>query len=305
MRASEFIQQFSNKGLPAWEAAALEIARQGGLTPRPWTDLRLTDGTNEAVLKVQSDVLAVGPPGNSMRLPLTPITAQNIFNLHGWLLPTPWLVYQMYRQAPIKLSPASSSAMGEQNRGADLGQYARHSAQVDRQIAAVIANADARVAGPELVSGAKKHVVVSNIYKPGKVLIFGWYRPTPDVYNDGKPWQDPTRQPIQANSNAHDEGYVDYSHGIQAVGPIAIVNGQPMPTVELYQHPVLSKLVSNEGPVRVPRYRAQVPPPASLPAPTMAAVPRGGRPAFEVLPGYPSTSELGAAELAWRWRGGV
>lgn len=300
MTGSEFVRLYSNKGLPAWEAAALELARQGLLTPRPWADLRLTDGQNEALLKVQSDMLSIGPsPEDSVRLPMTPTGAQNILNLHGWLLPTPWLVYQIYKQAPIKLTPTSIADLGEQNRGGDLGQYARHSAHVDRLISAVLSNAPSRLPGPELVSGAKKHVVVSNIHKPDKVVIFGWYKPTPDVYDDGRPWTDPTRQPRQVKSNVHGSGYVDYSHGIQAIGPIAIVNGQPMATVDLYQHPVLSKLVSNEGPVRVPRYVSQVAPPAlSLPAPASRPAHVASYPAaVDVVTSVPSATDLGLAEI--------
>jgi hypothetical protein len=61
------------------------------------------------------------------------------------------------------------------------------------------------------------------------------------------------------------------------------VNGQAMLTEALYQHPELSILVSNEGPVRVTRYPSNVAP-ASAPAraPALAGIviaprePRGG-----------------------------
>lgn len=88
MNGSEFVRLYAQRGLPAWEAAALQLARQNELTPWPWIDLPLTNGTDTVILQVQSDVLSIGPLEDSLRLPLTPRAAQNIFNLYGWLLPT-------------------------------------------------------------------------------------------------------------------------------------------------------------------------------------------------------------------------
>jgi len=249
----EFVAQYAKRGPRAWEAAALQLAREGGLTPRAWVDLPLTDGTNTVVLKVMSDVLAVGPVEDSVRLPLTPQTAQSILNLTGTLLPTPWLEYQIWRAAPVKLEPRGMVP----NRFQDLEQFAEHSRIVDAQIAALPSPTDK--AG-KLISGQTKAVVVSNIYKPGKVVIFGWYLPNgKDVFDDGQKPNAPDRQPVQPKSNVHGDFFWDYSHGIRGIGTTAIVNGKPMPTVELYQHPTLSRLVSNEGPVRVPRYPSSVP----------------------------------------------
>lgn len=247
---SNFVSRYAGKGLASWESAAFDIAKQDGLTPWPWVKVSLSDGKNHATIKVQSDVLAIGPASDHVRLPLTPKTAQDIFNLHGWLLPTPWLVYQFWRAAPIKLMPSPSAP----NKGADLRQYADHSRLIDQQIK----QAGGRLG--QLIAGQKKHVVVSNIAAPGKVVIFGWYRPTVDVFDDGTSMSNLDRQPIQPKSNFHGDFYVDYSHGIQAVGPMATVNGRSMPTIELYQHPELSRLVSNEGPMHVPRYPSSIKP---------------------------------------------
>ena len=260
MTGSEFVSAYSNKGLAAWEGAAFEAARQGHLTPREWVPITLKDNAgNTAIIQVQEDGLAIGPKNDSVRLPLTPSGGQNIFNLFGWLYPTPWIVYQIWKNAAIKLTPTSIAELGESNKGADLNQYYKHSQFLDRQIAGVLASTPQRISGPEIVAGGKKHIVVDQAhYKPQKVLIFGWYRPSPDIFDDGRKMGDPNRQPIQPISNIHGDFYVDYSHEEQAVGPIAIVNGNPMPTVELYQHPTLSKLVSPQS-IKFPRYPSNVP----------------------------------------------
>ena len=290
---SEFVAEYSKKGLPAWEAAALELARQGGLTPWPWVEIPLSDGADTAVIRVASDVLAVGSLEDHLRLPLTPGRAQDILNLSGALMPTPYLEYVIWRSAAVKLPPTAMVP----NRGADLNQYAAHSSLIDGQIdaALAVATGDARLdlarsierdarmnrsgnasdawavandawleVGADqrgrLVSGMKKGVVVANFYKVGKVLLFGWYRPppAPDVFDDGRPMGTIDRQPIQPKSNVHGDFYVDYSHGIRAIAPLATVNGQVMRTEDLYRHPTLSRLVSNEGPVKVPRYPSRV-----------------------------------------------
>lgn len=277
MLGSEFVRQYATAGLGATEAAVIALARAdaegrtGGstglppnLTPWPWFDLHLSNGSDAAVLKVMSDVLSIGPFGDHVRLPLTPGSAQSICNLFGWLLPTPWLVYQTWRTSPYKLAPIAMRP----NKGWDLYQFADHSALIDRAIAAGAPVSQVPSGG---VSGIKKDIVVSNIVQPGKVVIFGWYQPSPpfpDVYDDGKPWQDPNRQPRQVKSNAHGDFYIDYSHGIRPVAGSCIVNGQAMATIDLYQHPTFSRLVSNESPsaLLVPRYPALVPPPQIRPA---------------------------------------
>ena len=297
VKASEFVSTYANKGLAAWEAAAFEAARQGHLTPREWVPITLKDDAgNTAVIQVQEDVLGIGPKNDSIRLPLTPIGAQNIFNLYGWLLPTPWIVYQIWKNAPIKLTPTSIAALGEQNKGADLNQYYKHSQFLDRQIAGVLATTPQRIGRPEIVAGAKKHVVVDGAhYQPKKVLIFGWYHPSPDVFDDGRAMGASNRQPIQPISNLHGDFYVDYSHGVQAIHPIAIVNGVQMNTADLYIHPTLSKLVSS-SPIKHVRYPSSVPV-ASF-RPESASV-------YNVLPDVhptvPGLSEYALHEIARRF----
>ena len=339
MSGSTFVTDYARRGLAAWEARALELARTDGLTPWPFVNVTVVDGDDTLVLPVQSDVLAVGTLADHVRLPLTPGVAQSIANLSGSLLPTPWLEYVIWRSAALKLPPTAMVP----NQGANLEQYAAHSHIIDGQIAdatrpvadvglnraldaeryahqtgdpnAYLVAGDAwqDIGAPVvggLVSGIKKGVVVANFYKPGKVLLFGWYRPSPDVFDDGKPMGVPDRQPIQPRSNVHGDFYVDYSHGIRLVAPVCTVNGVTMETAAVYQHPTLSRLVNrqsvdrSDGPVRVPRYPAAVPPApvrmasgATFPASQAVAY----RPGF--VPLSPDPTELALDDLARRNRG--
>jgi len=256
MLGTEFVNTYAHLGIAAWEAAAVELAGQSGLVAWPWVNLPLADDQgNTAVLQVQSDVLAVGSPEDYVRLPLLPSTAQTIANMTGTILPTPWIAYQIWRASHAKCEPHPLAP----NLGPNLTQYAQHSDAIDKQLEALGADHGTPVAG------IKKHVVVSNLMLPHHVVIFGWYRPSPpalDVFDDGTriPTDDRQRQPIQPRSNLHGADYVDYSHGIQLVAGTCTVNGQTMSTADLYQHPTLSRLVSNEGALRTPRYASPVPP---------------------------------------------
>lgn len=299
MTGSEFVDTYRRLGLRAWEAAALGLAEQDRLVERPFVPLRVVDEElGEAVLQVRSDVLAVGTPEDNVRLPLTPVAAQDVLNLTGELLPTPWLVYQIWRSTQLRLQPIAMVP----NQGASLDQYAAHSEKIDGQIQAAGIEP---VAQPS-VSGIKKHVVVSNAYKPGKVLIFGWYRPSPpapDVFDDRSAMTNLERQPIQPLSNVHGDLYVDYSHGIQGIHPEATVNGQTMRTEDLYRHPTLSRFVSREGPVRVPRYLSKVPVARGV-VPVGSTSPSRRRIAVVMVPTIPNAAELGYAMLAGRNRAG-
>jgi hypothetical protein len=236
MKGSEFVQYFGPKGLPAWEAAAFDLVREGSSVVNwPMVPVHLESPGHTAVVNVAADVFAVGEPGDFVRLPLTPNIAQRIANLSGYLLPTPKLACEIARQADVKLTPQP-----QQNKGGVLGEYLKHDQTIELQ----------RAGRTGLVTGHKKDVIISNLAKAGKVLIYGWFWPPGVTPPAG------FSNPIQARSNVHGDFYVDYSHGIRFVAPYMSVDGQERLTEEVLRDPELSKLLSDEGPLRVIRYPA-------------------------------------------------
>lgn len=248
MKGSEFVNTFKGKGLYAWEAAAVELAKDGFLIPWSMVPVTLTSEGHTATVNVASDYLAIGEPDDYIRLPLRPSTAQTIANLTGMLLPTPKLVHEIQKQANVQLTPKP-----QDNHGADLADYAKHNLAVWTQLGGT-----QPLKG--LVSGHKKDIVISNIFKPGKVLIYGWFWPNGIAPPAG------FSQPIQARSNVHGDFYVDYSHGIRLVSPVMTVDGVEMQTEAVLRDPILSKLLSDEGPVRTVRYPASNDPAPYRPA---------------------------------------
>ena len=230
MRGSEFLAANAGKSLAQWEAAAVALASQDSFVPWPMVPVSVTskDGKHTGRFFVASDYFAVGTPEDYIRLPLTPGAAQRVANTKGLLLPTAKMVEDIWRASPVKLSPSPLVP----NRGANLAQYAEHSRVVDLQIPQAGQGA--------LTSGQKKDVIVSNLWKPGKVVIFGWYRP------DGTF--------IQPKSNIHGDFYVDYSHGIRLVGPNMEVDGQSMAVEDVLESTEYASLLSSEGPIRRVRY---------------------------------------------------
>jgi len=165
-------------------------------------------------------------------LPLTPINAQRIANSLGMLLPTSKMVDAIWVQSQVKLLPQPLVP----NKGANLAQYAEHSRAIDGQLETQAS----LLSGAFPVSGQKKDIILSNIWKPGKVVIYGWYRP------DGSH--------IQPKYNVHGDFYVDYSHGVRLVSPQMLVDGSPMNVEDVLRSPELASLLSDEGVLNRTRY---------------------------------------------------
>ena len=230
MKGSEFLAANAGKSLAQWEAMTVTLASQDSFVPWPMVPVNVTskDGKHTGRFFVASDYFAIGTADDYVRLPLTPVSAQRVANTKGMLLPTSKMVEDIWR-AGYKLSPQPMVP----NKGANLAQYAEHSQLIDAQIPP-----SAGQAAP--ISGHKKDVIVSNIWKPGRVVIFGWYRP------DGTY--------IQPKSNIHGDYYVDYSHGIRLVGPNMEVDGQSMLVEDVLESPEYASLISSEGVIHRVRY---------------------------------------------------
>lgn len=278
MRGSEFLATYAKKGWPAWELAAVDLARKGSMVDWGWAEVTVKKGDLTGVLRVQKDVFAIGTPEDCIRLPLSPERAQEVANEQGWMLETCLLAYVTWRAADIKLARQPMVP----NKGPDLVQMAEHSRVIDNQVAG----------RRGLVAGHKKSVVVGNLYKPGKVLIFGWYKPEPDVFDDKTPLTNPDRQPRQPYSNVHGNFYLDYSHGIRFVAGTMTVNGQELLTADVMAHPQLSALVSHEGPLRMTRYPASNKPKATSPVGPLPPMPAAQPSAVYYTPYVPTSPSL-------------
>lgn len=242
MNRQDFLTAFSHTQQPAWEDAAVHAMSSGDAVDFPWIEVPLSVPTSGPAVGhtgsvfVSSDVFSIGSPSSFIRLPMSPIGAQRAANVKGYFLPTRKIANDIFKAATVKLKPQPAPAFGQVNKGPNLPQYDDHDKIVTGQIeAGGIQPGDVS----RLVTGHKKDVVISNAWKPGHVVIYGWFNP------DGS-----RIQPLFAG---HDDHYADYSHGIRFVRADMTLDGQSAKLEDVLKG-ALSGLVSDEGPIKTVRY---------------------------------------------------
>lgn len=237
---SQFAERVSKMNSGAREQAILQEVL-GGNVPAFLTKLipvalkyQQADGrSHTATIFVMPEYLAVGSDKDFLRVPMNLYTAVTVASRMGFILPTRKIVNAIYEQATFHLSPEPMRA-GPQMTSTDY--YQTHNRKIDAQERSL------GVTPGALVSGDKKDVVVTRLLarNPGKIAIYGWHR------TNGAP--------IQPLSTVHGACYADYSHGIRLVSETVIVDGKAQSVYDVLRDPVLSGILSDEGPI--PELRA-------------------------------------------------
>lgn len=177
-------------------------------------------------LYVLPDYLSVGSK-NFARIPLTPMTAQQIADSFHCFLPTTKIVDIIYSHADVKLKPVPMYAF----RDSSVTMYQHH---------LIIEGQRGHRKG--IIAGIKKDVVMtaklSNLSH--RVAIYGWHRLN--------------GIPIQPLYTGHVDWYVDYSHGIRLVYEKIKINGQWMPYSEIINSPALHFILCDEEVCEVYHY---------------------------------------------------
>ena len=175
------------------------------------------------------DYLAIGSDRDSVRVPMNPHTAQAFCNAFSFVLPTPKMVDDIWREAISKIIPQPLTQSRE-----DPLTFLAHNRMIEEQIAGQYLG--------ELRAGDKKDVVITNRLneKPDRLAIYGWHFPS--------------GEPIQPITTIHADWYVDYSHGIRPVARMIKVDGAEMPFEQVLRDQKLHILLSNEGVISVSSY---------------------------------------------------
>lgn len=198
---------------------------------------------HEIELSVLPDYLSIGCGGGAdttedfVRVPLFPTTAQKIADSFRSLLPSRKIVQAIHAQAAERIQPTFMSSDNTMTR---TSTFVEHNRKIELLRRSPLGS---------LVSGHKKDIVITNkLYADmksqasyrKKVAIFGWFL-------NGKPIQG-------LNASSHSDTYVDYSHGVRLVALDCKVDGKDYDLVDVYRNPILSQLVSDEGPILHPYY---------------------------------------------------
>jgi hypothetical protein len=184
--------------------------------------------TVTATVFVMPEYLAIGSDKDFLRIPMNLYTAAAVATRMGFILPTRKIVNAIYEQSAFHFAPEPMQA-GPQMRSTEY--YQTHNQKIETQSRTL------GVTQGALVSGHKKDVVVTNLLtsNPGRIAIYGWHR-----LNGA---------PIQPLSTVHGACYADYSHGIRLVSETVMVDGQSKSVYDVLKDPVLSRVLSDEGPI--------------------------------------------------------
>jgi hypothetical protein len=170
---------------------------------------------------VTPDYLSIGSDEDFARIPLTPMTAQQIADSLHCFLPTRKIVNDIYKAAKIKLEPVPMYAF----RDSAVTMY-QHNLIIEGQ----------RKLRKGLISGVKKDVIITERLtrssKPNRVAIYGWHQLN--------------GIPIQPLYTGHVNWYVDYSHGIRLIYRTIYVNKKPMDYIDVLKDKTLRRLLCDE-----------------------------------------------------------
>ncbi|MBN1476800.1 hypothetical protein JXA47_08605, partial [Candidatus Sumerlaeota bacterium] len=186
--------------------------------------------THTAVIRVAPDYFTLGTDEAPFLCPISPMLGQRIADELGCTLPTRKMVDAIWAAAEVKLEPSPIPPSPEMTT---VPVFMDHNRTVRAQRAE---HPDAHPLGA-LVAGHKKDVIITSQITPAsdRVAIYGWH------YLSG--------DPIQPVYHGHVNTWVDYSHGVRLVDREVVVDGETMDIEEVLADPVLSALLSDEGPM--------------------------------------------------------
>ncbi len=246
LTGSKFAEHVAGMDSQARERAILKEVLAGNLpaflsklVPVALSFRQASGKSISATVFVMPEYLAIGSDRDFLRIPMNLYTAVAVASKMGFILPTRKIVNAIYEQSAVHFSPEPMAA-GPQMRS--TGYYQTHNSKIEEQ---------SRVLGVTpgaLISGHKKDVVITRLLagNPGRIAIYGWHRPN--------------GVPIQPLSTVHGACYADYSHGIRLVSETVVVDGQTKSIYDVLLDPVLSHVLSDEGPI--PGLRTLMSPPS-------------------------------------------
>ncbi|RZA14767.1 MAG: hypothetical protein EOP10_27480 [Proteobacteria bacterium] len=175
---------------------------------------------------VMPDYLSLGNDSDFVHTPLTWTATRDLAAHWEFLVPTAKMVDQIYQQSTRVHWPHAYPPSEEMRSTAYFVDHSRW----------IAARTSLEWVDHPLIAGHKKDLVVTPrlLSKKTKLAIYGWH----NLGNGAA---------IQPLSLWHGQFYVDYSHGIRFVAPLAELDGKPVKMSAVLADPQLAPLVSFEG----------------------------------------------------------
>ena len=204
--------------------------------------------THTAVYYITADYLCIGSDTDYYRIPTTPILAQWLANETHTTLPTRKMSNDIWKSSTCKLAP---QPIPPDKFMALEPRFWEHQKLIQSARDAVTSQPIGT-----LVAGHKKDVVITmrlqeTRHKSPRVFIYGWHMPNGN--------------PIQPLSAAHEQTYVDYSHGTRHVAENMLLDGQTTKVQSVLKDPIFNVLLSDEGPFENIGLVYPTPPPPTKP----------------------------------------
>lgn len=183
-----------------------------------------------AEIPVMRRALAIGVPGDALRVSTNFKTAQQIADMLGLMMMTPHVMNLQAQQAPLRTAPhpqqpwVDDFTMSKTKR---MGEYSR---LMDKHLPD---------SGQMMMNEGKNWVLTKRYWndpdlaKRHNGANHGWYPIAGGI--------------IQNRGLKHNMDHVDYSQLLSFMGPIALVDGTPMAIQDMLGSPEFAPLVSDEG----------------------------------------------------------
>lgn len=192
-------------------------------------------------LRVSTDVLQVGEPGDSVRINVSANSQQKIADWFGCVLPTAKICDAIYDQAKYKLGIHN---LPPDNLMAHTFRMVKHSQLIDDEL-----NKQGCVGLGDLRADCGKDWVLTkkleNVWKtkPQQSCNYGWHNTSSgEARADGKPGK-----VIQGCGYMHNWSHSDYSQNCRLIYNVCNVNGQEQSLTEAYKDTILSKILCHDG----------------------------------------------------------
>src|SRR5688572_25595656 len=106
MKGGEFVGRYARYPMREREAILLEMVSNGQCIEWPMRPVPTNIDGHGGTFFAASDVFSIGEPGDFLRMPLTPKTAQTIADMRGWHLITRRMSNLIWEAATLKLKPS-------------------------------------------------------------------------------------------------------------------------------------------------------------------------------------------------------
>lgn len=197
-----------------------------------WGEVVSTANGHTARIPVMRKALAIGVPGDSLRVSVKFPTAQRIADEIGATMLTPHVSNLIAKQASVKPAPRPQQAWVADDTMAKTKRLKEYDAIIDS-----VVPADAQ----GLIANEGKNWVITkrnwtdpDLNKRHNGANHGWY------ISSGKGL-------IQDRGLVHNLDHVDYSQLLVLMAPIIEVDGQPMHVANVLGSPEFAPLLSDEG----------------------------------------------------------